>query len=128
MLQGPASKGPPGSTAIILGGFRMLDEEDFGTLFPHFSWNLILNFLFFVFSSQELLNIPTLTLVFAMNQSFIVHNPIIKLISGNQVSNSTSFWSYKNELISFVCKLYVLNTIHDHLFSKSIGFQLPIIV
>lgn len=37
MLQGPASKGPPGSTVIILGGFRVLDEEDFGSLFSHFS-------------------------------------------------------------------------------------------
>ncbi|RVW56074.1 Aspartic proteinase-like protein 1 [Vitis vinifera] len=50
-------KGPPGSTVIILGGFR------------------------------ELLNIPTVTLVFAMNQSFIVHNPVIKLFSENEEFN-----------------------------------------
>ncbi|XP_034676023.1 aspartic proteinase-like protein 1 isoform X1 [Vitis riparia] len=46
-------------------------------------------FIVFVFcnSSQELLNIPTVTLVFAMNQSFIVHNPVIKLISENEEFN-----------------------------------------
>lgn len=62
-------------------------------------------FIVFVFcnSSQELLNIPTVTLVFAMNQSFIVHNPVIKLISENEVSNSISFCNYKTESISFVC-------------------------
>lgn len=38
-------------------------------------------------SSQELLNIPTVTLVFAMNQSFIVHNPVIKLFSENEEFN-----------------------------------------
>lgn len=102
MLQGPASKGPPGSTAIILGGWMRKIME---AVFPNPIF-LGIDFGFSVVlcdSSQELLNIPSVTLVFAMNQSFIIHNPIIKWISENGVSNSISFWSYKNELISFVC-------------------------
>lgn len=95
MLQGLALKDLLGSIAINPGELAWHEEFEsyppLSSLYVYvyagmyvlcwhsggFSWN----------SSQELPKVPSVTLTFPLNNSFVVHNPVF-IINGNQVGTN----------------------------------------